>query len=122
LALSGTAVAGALHTNLCIVSSHPIGTNFLADMTWLGDGGPLTLHLKLGESDRCYFNGASRPFELASSSQLRPWLEFTGNALILGNGRWNGVWTIPQAGLATALASEQKRLSKSRSGLIDSKE
>jgi hypothetical protein len=122
LPISGTAVVGAIHTNVFMVSPHFVGSNFSADLTWLGRGEPLNLRLILGNCDRCYFNGASRPFELATYSQLRPWLEITGDALILGHGRWNGVWMIPKVGLAAALASEQKRLTISGSGAVDSKE
>lgn len=121
LQLSGNTAVGALHSNLCIVSPHVIRSNFVADLTWLGRGEALTLHLRLGESDRCFFNDASRPFELAAYSYTHPWVEFTGNALILGHGRWNGVWTIPQTGVATALALEQKRLPLSESGILDLK-
>jgi hypothetical protein len=48
--------------------------------------------------------GANRSFELATASRLQPWLEVTRDALILGSGRWNGVWTIPRGGLAAALS------------------
>jgi hypothetical protein len=116
LQLPGGAAVGALHTNLCIVTPHGTGSNILAELTWFGRGEPLTLHLRLGESDRNSFKDASRPFDLDTYSYRRPWLAFSAGVLILGHGRWNGVWTIPQAGLTAALASEQKRLAHSEAG------
>src|SRR5207249_2054557 len=105
------------NSNLYLASTHWHGSNVVADLVCLDRSctTALSLYIKL-EALGCFLSDESRPFQLTTYAHLRPWMDFTSGALVLGHGRWSGVWTIPLPAVDTAFAAEKQlqRRNKSR--------
>ena len=116
LSLAATAV-GTLNSNLYFASTHIQKSNVIAELTCLDRSlsNPLIIRLKLGEDLGSLLSDESHPFQLTTYAHLRPWMDFTSGALLLGHGRWSGVWTIPLPAMDTAFAAEKQLQRRNKS-------
>lgn len=108
--LKPTTAVGILNSNLFFVSPQFLNSNVSVEVGFvnLASRKTMKIQVKLADDFDHYTGDSSR------LGRLRPWIEFAGETLILGHGRWSGVWTISRSELEALLTVENERINRSK--------